>query len=470
MSRIHGAQLFDQLMVDERVAEIMSDVGYVRRMLDVEAALARAEASANVIPVGAARAISEAVSTLHADELTELVDAVALGTAKAGTPVIPLVKLLTARVDAEGQPFVHWGATTQDVMDTALVLQVRDVIGVFGDGLTSLGSALAGLAAAHRDTPMVARTVMQHALPTTFGLKVAGWLTAVLRHQGRLGEMAPRVLALQFGGAAGTLASLGDKGAAVSENLARELGLMLPATPWHVARDRIGEVAAFCGLLCGTLGKIGRDVTLMMQTDVQEAFEPSAVGRGGSSTMPHKRNPVLAAVMTGAGIAAPGLVATILAAQMHEHERAAGPAHAEWRTLPELLGITSGALKAAITLAEGLEVKPERMRANLDATSGLIMAEAVMMALGAKMGRLQAHHIVEHACQRAIADNRHLRDVLWEDDQITPHLAAAELVALFEPEAYLGSAGRFVDAALLAHKQLPAALDAYFRFFRQVQT
>ena len=469
MSLIHGAQLFDPLMVDDRVADIMSDAGYVRRMLDFEAALARAEASAMIIPVGAARAISEAVGTLHADELAELVNAVALGTAKTGTPVIPLVKLLTARVDAEGQPFVHWGATTQDVMDTALVLQLRDVMAVFSDGMTSLGWALANLAKAHRDTPMVARTVMQHALPTTFGLKAAGWLTAVLRHHDRLGEMAPRVLALQFGGGAGTLASLGEHGEFVSRHLAKELGLVLPATPWHSARDRIGEMAAFCGLLCGTLGKIGRDVTLMMQTDVQEAFEPSAAGRGGSSTMPHKRNPVLAAVMAGAGIAAPGLVATILAAQMHENERAAGSAHAEWRTLPELLRITSGALKAAITLAEGLDVKPDRMRANLDATRGLIMAEAVMMALGGKIGRLAAHHVVQHACQRAVAEQRHLRDVLGEDDQVAPHFAQPDLAALFEPEAYLGSAGRFVDAALLAHTQLPTALDAYNRVFRQVQ-
>ncbi len=469
MSSIHSAQLFAPLMVDERVAEIMSDAGYVRRMLDFEAALARAEASAKVIPQSAARAINEAVSTLHTDELAELVLAIAEGTGKAGTPVIPLVKLLTARVDPEGQPFVHWGATTQDVMDTALVLQLRDVFAVFGDDLQLLGTALATLAAAHRDTPMVARTVMQHALPTTFGLKAAGWLTAMLRHHGRLGEMAPRVLALQFGGAAGTLASLGENGEPVSRHLAKDLGLVLPMTPWHAARDRIGEVAAFCGLLCGTLGKIGRDVTLMMQTDVQEAFEPSAAGRGGSSTMPHKRNPVLAAVMVGAAIAAPGLIATILAAQMHEHERAAGSGHAEWRALPELLRITSGTLKAATTLAQGLEVRPERMRENLDATNGLIMAEAVMMALGARIGRLAAHHIVEHACKRASTEQRHLRDVLAKDDQITPHLAAAELTALFEPEAYLGSAGRFVDAALLAHKQLPAALDAYFRVFRQVQ-
>ncbi len=448
MSQTHQASLFDPLMVDDRVAAILSDAGYVRCMLQFEAALARAEAAIGVIPHDASLAINLAVATVHGTELETMAAAIADGAAKAGTPVIPLVKLLTARTEAAGQPFVHWGATTQDVMDTALVLQLRDISALFDDGLRDLASALAALAREHRETPMVARTVLQHALPTTFGLKVAGWMSAIVRHHGRLGELGPRVLALQFGGAAGTLASLGQHGQTIAHALAAELQLSLPVTPWHSARDRIGEMASFCGLLCGTLGKIGRDVTLMMQTDVQEAFEPAASGRGGSSTMPHKRNPVLAAVMIGAGISAPGLVSTLLSAQMHEHERAAGPAHTEWRALPELLRITSGALKAAIALVTGLEVKPGRMRQNLEATKGLIMAEAVMMALAAKMGRLEAHHLVEAASKRAIKAGRHLRDVLGEDAAVTVHVSAADLAALFEPESYLGSAQYFVDAAL----------------------
>jgi len=447
----HAARLFDPLMVDEAVAAILSDAGYVQRMLVFEGALARAEAAVGVIPAKAGPTISRAVETLHAAELDQLAAAIAAGTAKAGSPVIPLVTLLTARTEAQGQPYVHWGATTQDVMDTALVLQWRDIAALFEAELASLADALAGLARQHRDTPMVARTVMQHALPTTFGLKAAGWLTAVLRHRERLAEVAPRVLCLQFGGAAGTLASLGERGGAVAERLAGELGLGLAVTPWHTARDRIGEIAAVCGLLCGTLGKIGRDIVLMMQTDLEEAFEPAAAGRGSSSTMPHKRNPVLASVMVGAGTAAPGLVSTILSAQMHEHERAAGSGHAEWRALPELLKITSGALKAAVTLAGGLDVRPDRMRANLERTRGLIMAEAVMMALGAGLGRPEAHHRIDAACKRARADDTHLRDAVLADAAIMAHLSPQQVEALFSPTSYLGSAGAFVDAALAAH-------------------
>jgi 3-carboxy-cis,cis-muconate cycloisomerase len=456
----HAARLFDPLMVDEAVAAILSDAGYVQRMLAFEAALARAEAALGVIPAEAALAINRAVETLHAAELDELAGAIAAGTARAGTPVIPLVALLTARTEAQGQPFVHWGATTQDVMDTALVLQWRDIAALISIGLGTLADALANLAGQHRDTPMVARTVMQHAMPTTFGLKAAGWLTAVLRHGQRLDEIAPRTLCLQFGGAAGTLASLGDKGALVASRLADELALERAITPWHSARDLIGEIAAFCGLLCGTLGKMGGDIILMMQTEVQEAFEPAAAGRGGSSTMPHKRNPVLAAVMRGAGTAAPGLVATIMTAQMHDHERAAGSGHAEWRALPELLRLTSGALKAAITLAEGLDVRPERMRANLDQTGGLIMAEAVMMALGSTMGRLEAHHHVDAACKRALAAGTHLREAVLADGAIMAHLSPQAVEALFEPRAYLGSGGAFIDAALAAHASRKRGPDA----------
>lgn len=446
-----AARMFDALMLDDAAQSILSDAAYVRAMLRFEAALARAEAACGVIPAGAGRAISETVDTLHADEVDEIAAAVSEATARIGTPVIPLVKLLTARTDPEGQPFVHWGATTQDVMDTALVLQLADMRALFADRLAALADALAALASTHRSTPMVARTVLQHALPTTFGLKAAGWLLPVLRHAERLAELGPRLSLLQFGGAAGTLASLGGNGQAVAAALAAELGLTAPPAPWHAARDPVGEIAVFCGLVCGTLGKIGRDVALLMQTDVQEAFEPSAPGRGGSSTMPHKRNPVLAAIMTGAGTAAPGLVATILAAQMHEHERAAGSAHAEWRTLPELLGLTAGALKAAIALAEGLTIDAERMRANLDASDGLIMAEAVMMALGSALGRLEAHHVVDAACRRAVSERRHLRDVLADDSAVSAHLGPDDLARLFEPSGYLGSARAFVDAALEEH-------------------
>jgi 3-carboxy-cis,cis-muconate cycloisomerase len=307
----------------------------------------------------------------------------------------------------------------------------------------------------HRRTPMVARTWLQHALPTTFGLKAAGWLDVVLRHGERLDEVRRRAVALQFGGASGTLASLGDKGVAVAERLAQLLGLATVATPWHTGRDRVAEVATLGGLIAGTLGKIARDVSLMMQTDVGEGFEAAASGRGGSSTMPHKRNPVACASILAAATMVPGLVATMLSAQVQEHERAAGTWSAEWPTLPAILKLTGGALLRTADLIDGLEIDAKRMRQNLDATGGLILAEAVMMTLGEKIGRGEAHHLLEAASHKAIAERRHLRDVLASDEHITRHLDEAALKRLFDPLAYLGSAEQFVDRALAAYRRRP---------------
>jgi 3-carboxy-cis,cis-muconate cycloisomerase len=286
---------------------------------------------------------------------------------------------------------------------------------------------------------------MQHALPVTFGLKVAGWLDAVKRHRERLGEIRPRLLTLQFGGAAGTLAALGEQGLTVASALADDLGLALPNTPWHAHRDRVVEFGAWLGLLTGTLGKIARDVSLLMQTDVGEMFEPVGAGKGGSSTMPHKRNPVTAASVMAAATRAPGLVATLFAAMPQEHERGLGNWHAEWVALPELAMIAMGALHQVADMVPDLEVDAGRMRANLELTQGLIMAERVMMALGAKLGRLHAHELVEHATKKAVSEGRHLRDVLGEDQAITAELGADELDRLFDPLGYVGQAAAFVD-------------------------
>jgi 3-carboxy-cis,cis-muconate cycloisomerase len=295
---------------------------------------------------------------------------------------------------------------------------------------------------------------MQHALPTTLGLKAAGWLSAIERHRTRLAEMRPRLLVVQFGGAAGTLAALGDKGPAVAEAVARELDLGLPDVPWHGQRDRVAELATAAGLLVGTLGKIARDISLMMQTEVGEAFEPAGEGRGGSSTMPHKRNPVSSAVVLAAATRIPNLVATMLAAMVQEHERGLGGWHAEWSTLPDLCVLTGGALRHAAETLAGLEVDAGRMRANLESTGGLILAEAVQMALGAKIGRLAAHELVEAACKRAVAGRRHLREVLAADGTVTAHLSAAELDRLLDPVNYLGSAEEFVARVLKARRQV----------------
>jgi 3-carboxy-cis,cis-muconate cycloisomerase len=281
-----------------------------------------------------------------------------------------------------------------------------------------------------------------------FGLKLAEYAAALHRSRTRLQRMRKETLALQFGGAAGTLAALGENGWRVAEKLAQELELPLPDAPWHTHRDRMAEAASVLAILAGTCGKIARDVSLMMQTDVAEAFEPAGEGRGGSSTMPHKRNPVAAATALAAATMAPNLAATIFAAQVQDHERSAGPWHAEWPTLPTLLLVTSGALAAIVDMAEGLEVDAARMRLNLEATHGLIMAESVTMKLAEKIGKSEAHHLVEAASKKAVAEKKDLRDVLTQDPKVTAHLDTRKIAALFEPTAYQGVSQTLIDRLL----------------------
>jgi 3-carboxy-cis,cis-muconate cycloisomerase len=322
--------------------------------------------------------------------------------------------------------------------------------------IADLARAIEGfarLAQKHRNTAVVARTWLQHALPMPFGLKLAEYAATLDRSRRRLRRLRAETLALQFGGAAGTLAALGDKGWEVAEKLAEALQLPLPEAPWHSHRDRFAEAASVLAILAGSCGKIARDVQLMMQTDVAEAFEPSAEGRGGSSTMPHKRNPVAAASALAAATMAPNLAATIFAAQVGDHERSAGPWHAEWPTLPALLLVSSGALASILDIAEGLEVDVARMRANLDATGGLIMAEAVAMALAEKIGKQEAHHLVEAACKKAVAEKKGLREVLSKDQKVMAHLGAEKIKKLFEPMAYQGVSQALIDRLL-------ASLDA----------
>ena len=361
---------------------------------------------------------------------------------------------LVAAVDKDAAGFVHWGATSQDAMDTGLVLQLRRALDLMERDLARLAKGLAALAKKHRDTAMIGRTWMQQALPVTFGLKAAGWLDAVTRHRQRLKEIRPRVLALQFGGAAGTLASLGDKGTAVAEALAKELSLALPDVPWHGARDRVVEAGLFAALVTGTLGKIARDVALLAQTEIGEVAEPAGEGRGGSSAMPHKRNPVSCAAMLAAAARAPGLAATLLAAMPQENERGLGGWHAEWEAVPELFRLCAGALAQGITLAEGIEVFLGRMEANLALTHGQVMAESVKMALAAKMGQAPAHAAVGRAAKAAVKSGTPLRDALLADKEISGALGAKEIDAALEPQSYLGAARAFVDRALAAHAKL----------------
>jgi len=445
-------RLTSLICATESMNAVWSPQATLQRMLDVEAALARASAAHGVIPQAAVPAIVAACEASQLDAAALARDA-ALG----GNLAIPLVKQLTARVkaaDAEASKYVHWGATSQDIIDTATVLQLRDAFDLLEGQLDSLCAKLATLARTHRATPAVGRTWLQQALPITLGLKFAQWLDAMLRHRERLAALRERALVLQFGGAAGTLASLRDAAPVVSSALAHELALSEPALPWHTQRDRIAEAAAFFGMLIGTLGKIARDVSLQMQTEIGELAEPAAAGKGGSSTMPHKRNPVGCAAVLTAATRAPGLVATVFAGMVQEHERALGGWQAEWEALPDLACLAGGALANIDQIAGGLEVRTDRLAANLDVTHGLILGEAVMLALGDRIGRLDAHHLVERASKAAVQSGRTLHDVLADDPAVTQHLDATRLAALLDPANYVGQAHAFVDAALASYASL----------------
>lgn len=443
-------QLFDAYFTSAAMREVFSDAGRLQGMLDFEAALARAEAACGLIP-------ATAVAPIEAACQAELYDYAALATAiaTAGNSAIPLVKALGKQIasrDVEAERYVHLGATSQDAMDTGLVLQLRRAVRLLEGDLARLADALAEQAERHADSVLPGRTWLQHATPVTLGMKVAGILGAVTRHRQRLAELEPRLFSLQFGGASGSLAALGAQAWPVSEALARELDLTLPEQPWHTQRDRLAEFASLLGLIAGTLGKLGRDLSLLMQTDVGEVFEPSAPGKGGSSTMPHKRNPVGAAVLIGAATRAPGLVATMLSAMPQEHERSLGLWHAEWETLPELCCLVSGSLQQALIAVPGLEVDTARMRENLEQTRGLVLAEAVSIALAQRIGRDAAHHLVEQCCRRAIAEQRHLRAVLGDTAEICAQFSSAELDGLLDPACYLGQARRWVERAVAEHR------------------
>jgi 3-carboxy-cis,cis-muconate cycloisomerase len=431
------------------VEECLSDRARVQRMLGFEAALARAEALTGVIPARAAAAIGACCVIDRYDLVTLARDA-----ALAGNVAIPLVRQLTSLVGVENPEaagFVHWGATSQDVIDTGLVLQLRAACDAIEAELSRLAEALASLAERHRSTPLAGRTWMQHAIPTTFGMKAAGWLDAVLRARDRFDPLHDRALVLQFGGAAGTLAALGDRGPAVAAALADELSLPLPDTAWHAHRDRMAEVATTVGLFAGTLGKIARDVALHSQTEVAELHEPAAEGRGGSSTMPHKQNPVASAVTLAAAVRAPGLVATMLSAMVQEDERGLGGWQAEWETLPELVGLTAGALHHLTEAIVGLRVDAGRMAANLEASNGLVFAEGVELALAGKTGRATARRLVEEACRRTRAEGRHLRETLAADAAVARHLPPGELEHLFDPQSYVSVTGPVIDRILDRH-------------------
>jgi 3-carboxy-cis,cis-muconate cycloisomerase len=439
-------KLFDKLFRYEPIDRIFSDQAYIQSLLEFEGALARAEAKVGVIPAADAPIIAAAC---QADKFN--VEELATQAALSGNVAIPLVRQLTelvAKQNKDAARFVHWGATSQDAMDTAVVLQLRRALELMDQELARLTMTLASLTDKYRAAPVAARTWMQQALPTTFGFVVAGWLDAILRHRARLSDLRARNLALQFGGAVGTLAAFSGRGPAVAMALAEELRLPLPPIPWHSHRDRIVEIAAALGLCTGTLGKIARDISLHAQTEIAELAEPAADGRGGSSSMPQKRNPVTCATVLAAAQRVPGLVSTMLSSMVQEQERGLGGWQAEWETLPEIVSLAGGALHHLSEMLPALHVDAKRMLKNLDATHGLIFAEAVTMALGNHLGKMPAHMLVESACKKARAEHRHLKEILREDPGLHGYLPPPDLEGLFDVRNYLGSAEEFVNRVL----------------------
>lgn len=436
----------DTLFTTDALRALFTDDAFVGRMQAFEAALARAQAATGVIPATAADVIADCCAAPPQD-----VPALRAAARTAGNLAIPFVAALTREVaaaDPAARGYVHWGATSQDVQDTAVVLQLRDALALVAADVDRLCTSLREQVERHRHTLMPGRTWLQQALPVTLGLKLAGVLDAMLGHRDRLTALRVDTAVLQFGGAAGTLASLGTHGPAVTAALARELGLAAAPIAWHTQRDRFCLVATTLGLLVATLGKLARDLSLLSQSEVGEAFEPAAKGRGGSSTLPHKRNPVSAAIVLAAAIRVPNLVATMLAAAVQEHERGLGNWPAEWETLPEIVLLAGGALDAANYAIDGLDVDAARMRANLDLLHGLPMAEAVQMALAPALGRDVAHALVGEASKAASVQRRPLRDVLADDARVVAVLDASALDRLFDPAGYLGSTQAYIDAVL----------------------
>jgi 3-carboxy-cis,cis-muconate cycloisomerase len=446
-------QLLDGFFRSPTVEPFFTDGAAAQAILDFEAALARAQARAGLIPETLA-------STIASSCRAELFDLPTLAQAmpSAGNLAIPLLKQLTAivaRTSPEAARHVHYGATSQDALDTGLVLQLRSATRALHAELETIISSLTELTSAHRKTLLVARTWLQHALPTTFGFITAGWLDACLRHRERLNALFEQSLVLQFGGAAGTLAALRDRGTLVASLLAQELALPLPRIPWHAQRERVAEVATANGILSGTLAKIARDLSLHMQTEVAELSEPTATGRGGSSSMPHKQNPVACAAILASTSRVPPLVSAILSGLSGEYHRSLGPWQSEWETLPEVVRLTAGGSHQLAALLPRLVVHSDRMRTNLELTHGLIYAEAITLALSEKLNRASAHKLVENACRRAQSERRHLREILSADTEVTAILGLQSIAQLFEPANYLGSAEAFIETVLSAANSQP---------------
>jgi 3-carboxy-cis,cis-muconate cycloisomerase len=444
-SLVLSSRLFSNIFGTPAMRTLFSDETLVQRYLDVEAALARVQARLGIIPEDAAKEIESKCDVARVD-----FERLRTRTEVVGYPILPLVEQLTEWCRGNAGQYCHWGATTQDIMDSADVLQIRDALALVKADLESVGTALASLARKHKRTLMAGRSHLQHALPITFGYKCAVWLSSVDRHLQRLDDLRPRVLVAQFSGAAGTLASLGKDGLPVQEALAKELGLAPPSITWHTARDNPAEVSGLLAMIAATLGKIGYDVMLMMQSEIGEVYEPFVPGRGASSTMPQKRNPIASEMLLASSKIVRQLHGGMLDALVQDHERATGQWHVEWHALPEAFVVTAGALRHAREMLGGLEVGEAAMRRNLDRTGGLIVAEAVMMGLAPHLGRSRAHDVVYECCRESLDKGTPFVDALAAHSDIAGAMKRKQIEKLADPANYLGSAPEMVERYLAA--------------------
>ena len=419
---------------------IFAEENVIAQLLRVEAALALAEGEIGVIPSMAGQAIATAAATLAVDQaqLTQAVE-------RDGFPIIELVRQLRAHVGGEAAEYVHWGATTQDIMDTALVLQLREALIMLQSQLLTLNTQLSALADIHRHTLMAGRTHSQQALPITFGLKVANWLAPLIRHHERFTQLLPRLLVVQLGGAAGTLASLGELGGRVQAGLARQLNLGVPPMPWHTQRDALVECAGWLAMLSGSLAKMAQDIILMAQSEVGELSESNDPARGGSSTMPQKSNPIVSELIVAAARTNAGLLANMHNAMIHEHERATHGWQMEWLALPQMFGLTASALARANFLASNLQIDVTQMRANVDASHGLMLAERLSFVLAPVLGRARAKQVLRDACLTAARDGVHVVDVLRAQINV-----ALDWDMLRDEAGYLGITQQLIDQVKVA--------------------
>src|SRR5471032_3401315 len=442
-STLLDSAVFRDIFTTPAMRSVFSDENRVQKYLDFEAALAIAQARLKIIPQEACNEIVKHCKTDKFD-MAKLKEA----TERIGYPMLPVVQQLVKLCKDGLGEWSHWGATTQDITDTATVLVLREALEIVGKEIDGIADALAALAKKYRDTPMAGRSNLQQAVPITFGYKMATMLAGFERHKERLAQLKKRLLVVEFGGAAGTLSSLGKDGLRCQEELAKELKLGQPVATWHTVRDCIADVGCFLGLVTGSCGKIAFDVKLLMQTEVEEVYEPFHEGRGSSSTMPQKRNPISSVYITAQTAIVKQLVAALLEAMIEDHERATGPWEIEWITLPEIFMLAAGALAQTKFVVSGLQVNEKKMRENIGVTKGLVMSEAVMMGLGPTLGRNKAHDLVYDVCRLVVKTGRPLIDLLVEDKEISKHATRAQLKKMVDPANYLGVAGEMVDRVL----------------------